>query len=72
MIERYRKTSNVIYTLGTIGVLVSAALILLNIISNGIGSVLIILTLFFVSMYQSWIISKLFKQLKEKEKHQKP
>ena len=60
MIDRYRKVCNIIYAIGAVLVIIGAVMKILCVKIGVTGDFLIWATIFLVSMYQGWLISKLF------------
>ena len=67
MIERYGKVCNLVYAIGTVLVIAGAVMKILCVKIGISGDFLIWATIFLVSIYQGWLISKLFKQLKNEK-----
>ena len=70
MIERQGKAYRIIFVICAILVIIGGVMQLLHIKIGISGSSLSLLVLLFISGYQSWFITKLYNQLKEKESKQ--
>jgi len=70
MIERYGKAYRIIFIICAILVIIGGVMQLLHIKIGMSGMSLTLLTLLFISGYQSWLITKLYNQLKDKEDKQ--
>jgi len=70
MIERYGKAYRIIFIICAVLVIIGGVMQLLHIEFGISGRSLTVLTLLFISGYQSWFITKLCNHLKDKEDKQ--